>query len=77
MENMASLKGRGSRSEQYWKFEKMSEPMEKIRVLLLGDSGVGKSSLMNWICHDEGLKHTYATVGCKCDVKVSNTYQLS
>lgn len=43
---------------------------EKIKVLVLGDSGVGKSSLVHLICHSETLTNTQWTIGCSIDIKL-------
>nr|XP_027198377.1 rab-like protein 3 [Dermatophagoides pteronyssinus] len=43
---------------------------EKIKILVLGDSGVGKSSLVHLICHSETLERTRWTIGCSIDVKL-------
>ncbi|KAH7641104.1 ras-like protein [Dermatophagoides farinae] len=43
---------------------------EKIKILVLGDSGVGKSSLVHLICHSETLARTRWTIGCAIDVKL-------
>lgn len=43
---------------------------EKIKILVLGDSGVGKSSLVHLICHGEAIPSTQWTIGCSIDVKV-------
>lgn len=43
---------------------------EKIKVLVLGDSGVGKSSLVHLICHNETMTSTQWTIGCSIDIKL-------
>ena len=43
---------------------------EKIKVLVLGDSGVGKSSLVHLICHLETMNSTQWTIGCSIDIKL-------
>lgn len=43
---------------------------EKIKVLVLGDSGVGKSSLVHLICHGETTGNTQWTIGCSIDIKL-------
>ncbi|KAF7490340.1 Rab-like protein 3 [Sarcoptes scabiei] len=43
---------------------------EKIKILVLGDSGVGKSSLVHLICHSKAISSTQWTIGCLIDVKL-------
>ncbi|KAF9437365.1 Rab-like protein 3 [Entomortierella beljakovae] len=40
------------------------------KVLVLGDSGVGKSSLVHMLCHGEPLRSVVPTVGCNVDVRL-------
>ncbi|KAI1315049.1 Rab-like protein 3 [Mortierella claussenii] len=40
------------------------------KVLVLGDSGVGKSSLVHMLCHNEPLQPAIPTVGCNIDVRL-------
>ncbi|KAF9203291.1 Rab-like protein 3 [Haplosporangium sp. Z 27] len=40
------------------------------KVLVLGDSGVGKSSLVHMLCHNEPLRTATPTVGCNIDVRL-------
>jgi Rab-like protein 3 len=47
-----------------------SSTIEKAKILIVGDSGVGKSSLMHLIVHHEVLKKTNWTIGCSVDVKL-------
>jgi Rab-like protein 3 len=47
-----------------------SSTIEKAKILIVGDSGVGKSSLMHLIVHHEVLKNTNWTIGCSVDVKL-------
>lgn len=42
---------------------------DKIKVLVLGDSGVGKSSLVHLICHSKPMTSSSWTIGCSVDVK--------
>ncbi|XP_076881500.1 small GTPase LIP1-like [Bidens hawaiensis] len=44
-------------------------PCGQVRVLLVGDSGVGKTSLVNLIVKATITKHPPQTVGCTVDVK--------
>jgi GTPase SAR1 family protein len=39
-----------------------------IKILVVGDSGVGKTSLVNGICHQEILHFPKTTIGCSIDV---------
>eukprot|EP01134_Creolimax_fragrantissima_P007084 CFRG7084T1 len=41
-----------------------------IRLLVVGDSGVGKTSFVHAFCNKEVPKDPYATVGCNIDVKL-------
>lgn len=50
--------------------DSMSSTFEKIKVLVLGDSGVGKSSLVHLICHSKAVTSTQWTIGCSIDVKL-------
>ena len=43
---------------------------DKIKVLVLGDSGVGKSSLVHLICHSEAIRSTQWTIGCSVDINM-------
>lgn len=40
------------------------------KILVLGDSGVGKSSLVHLICHSTVLSSPQWTIGCSLDVKL-------
>lgn len=42
------------------------------KILVLGDSGVGKSSLIHLICHSATLSSAQWTIGCSMDVKLHN-----
>ncbi|XP_071455219.1 rab-like protein 3 [Hetaerina americana] len=42
--------------------------IDKVRVIVVGDSGVGKSSLTHLICHKEPIKNPSWTVGCSVEV---------
>ncbi|XP_067896928.1 rab-like protein 3 isoform X2 [Heterodontus francisci] len=44
--------------------------LERVKVLVLGDSGVGKSSLVHLLCHNQVLGNPSWTVGCSVDVRV-------
>ncbi|KAG7467297.1 hypothetical protein MATL_G00151910 [Megalops atlanticus] len=44
--------------------------LDKVKVLVLGDSGVGKSSLVHLLCQNQVLGNPSWTVGCSVDVRV-------
>ncbi|XP_055702098.1 rab-like protein 3 [Phlebotomus papatasi] len=44
--------------------------IDKVRVILVGDSGVGKTSLTHLIAHSEPLTSPGWTVGCSVEVKL-------
>uniref|UniRef100_A0A069DPW4 Putative rab subfamily protein of small gtpase n=1 Tax=Panstrongylus megistus TaxID=65343 RepID=A0A069DPW4_9HEMI len=44
--------------------------IEKVKILVLGDSGVGKTSLTHLIAHNEPISNPSWTVGCSVDVKL-------
>lgn len=46
------------------------------KVLVLGDSGVGKSSFIHLICHSSVLTTTQWTIGCAIDIKLHNNHFL-
>lgn len=46
------------------------------KILVLGDSGVGKSSLIHLICHSRILNSAQWTIGCSIDVKLYENYFL-
>jgi Rab-like protein 3 len=48
----------------------MSATIERVKILVVGDSGVGKTSLVHMIAHQDVLKKTSWTIGCSVDVKV-------
>lgn len=48
----------------------MNLSQEKLKVLVLGDSGVGKSSLVHLICHNKPLTSTNWTIGCSIEIKL-------
>jgi Rab-like protein 3 len=45
------------------------EASDKIKVLVLGDSGVGKSCLVNLICNQNQKSNSSWTIGCSIDVR--------
>uniref|UniRef100_A0A5F8GC97 Rab-like protein 3 n=1 Tax=Monodelphis domestica TaxID=13616 RepID=A0A5F8GC97_MONDO len=44
--------------------------LDRVKVLVLGDSGVGKSSLVHLLCQNQVLGNPSWTVGCSVDVRV-------
>ena len=47
--------------------------LPRVRILVVGDSGVGKSSLVHLLCHGEAQGNPSATVGCRTDVRLHHT----
>ncbi|XP_055844294.1 rab-like protein 3 [Episyrphus balteatus] len=48
----------------------MAKNIDKVRILLVGDSGVGKTCLTHLIAHNESLTQPGWTVGCSIEVKL-------
>ncbi|CAG0878529.1 unnamed protein product [Darwinula stevensoni] len=46
------------------------DAIDKVRILVVGDSGVGKSSLVHLICHNEAAVNPGWTIGCSLEVKL-------
>jgi len=46
------------------------------KILVLGDSGVGKSSLIHLICHSTVLCSVQWTIGCSIDIKLHDNHFL-
>ncbi|KAH7436572.1 hypothetical protein KP509_05G026300 [Ceratopteris richardii] len=44
-------------------------PSGQVRVLVVGDSGVGKTSLIHYILHSKPILNARRTVGCSVEVK--------
>ncbi|XP_054271980.1 rab-like protein 3 [Macrosteles quadrilineatus] len=44
--------------------------IDKVKVIVVGDSGVGKTSLVHLVCHSEPISNPSWTVGCGVDVKL-------
>ncbi|XP_045116050.1 rab-like protein 3 isoform X2 [Portunus trituberculatus] len=44
--------------------------MNKVKILVVGDSGVGKTSLVHLICHGEALGNSSWTIGCSVEVRI-------
>ncbi|KAG0256375.1 hypothetical protein DFQ27_005761 [Actinomortierella ambigua] len=43
---------------------------DRAKVLVLGDAGVGKSTLVHMLCHGEAQRGGTPTVGCNIDVRL-------
>lgn len=43
---------------------------KKVKVLVLGDSGVGKTSLVHLLCHNDVLTNPTYTIGCSVEVRL-------
>jgi Rab-like protein 3 len=43
---------------------------DKVRILVVGDMSVGKTSLVHLICEGKVLSNPYWTIGCKTEVKL-------
>lgn len=48
----------------------MSSTNDRIKILVLGDSGVGKSSLVHLMCHGSVAASTQWTIGCSIEIKL-------
>ncbi|GJJ73682.1 Rab-like protein 3 [Entomortierella parvispora] len=46
---------------------------DSFKVLVLGDSGVGKTTLVHALCHDEVLSSPIPTVGCNVQVRLHSS----
>ena len=44
--------------------------LDKVKIVVVGDSGVGKTSLIHLIIHQEVLKKPNWTIGSSVDVKL-------
>jgi Rab-like protein 3 len=44
--------------------------IDKVKIVVVGDSGVGKTSLVHLITQQQILKQPNWTIGCSVDVKV-------
>ncbi|XP_031629615.1 rab-like protein 3 isoform X2 [Contarinia nasturtii] len=44
--------------------------LDKVRIIVVGDSGVGKTSLVHLIAHNEALVSPGWTIGCSAEVKL-------
>ncbi|XP_072019254.1 rab-like protein 3 isoform X2 [Amphiura filiformis] len=47
-----------------------SMDLEKVRILVVGDSGVGKSSLVQLVCHSQPVLNPGWTIGASVEVKI-------
>lgn len=45
-------------------------------TLLLISEGVGKTSLVQLLCHDEATNNPAYTIGCSVEVTVSNSFRI-
>jgi len=43
---------------------------DKVRIVVVGDSGVGKTSLVHLIADNEAIENPYWTIGCSVEVKL-------
>lgn len=48
----------------------MAAALDKVRILILGDSGVGKTTLVHLLSHGEVLRNASATIGANIEVKL-------
>ncbi|XP_048766702.1 rab-like protein 3 isoform X2 [Ostrea edulis] len=48
----------------------MAANVEKVKIVVVGDSGVGKTSLVHLICHQEPTSNPPYTIGCSVEVKL-------
>jgi GTPase SAR1 family protein len=53
---------------------KNTTTIDKVRVLVLGDSGVGKTSVIQLICSEAVNHNPPSTIGCFADVKVESGF---
>ncbi|XP_046743190.1 rab-like protein 3 [Diprion similis] len=44
--------------------------IDKVKIIVVGDSGVGKTSLTHLICHQQTIGNPSWTVGCSVEVKL-------
>ncbi|KAH7947058.1 hypothetical protein HPB52_007489 [Rhipicephalus sanguineus] len=44
--------------------------IDKVKILVVGDSGVGKSSAVHLLCHNRPLANASWTIGCNVEVKL-------
>ena len=52
----------------------MNEPLF-LKIIVVGDSGVGKTSFLNRYCYGNFSKTTNPTIGCDFSMKVISDYQ--
>lgn len=43
---------------------------DKVKILIIGDSGVGKSCLVNLICNNDSKSNPSWTIGCSLEIKL-------
>ena len=44
--------------------------MDRVRVVVVGDSGVGKSSLIHLLAHDKAISNPSWTIGAAVDLRI-------
>ncbi|XP_015178786.1 PREDICTED: rab-like protein 3 [Polistes dominula] len=44
--------------------------IDKVKIIVVGDSGVGKTSLTHLICHQQPISNPSWTIGCSVEVKL-------
>ncbi|XP_012273242.1 rab-like protein 3 isoform X3 [Orussus abietinus] len=44
--------------------------IDKVKIIVVGDSGVGKTSLTHMICHQQTISNPSWTIGCSVEVKL-------
>lgn len=47
----------------------MDSTIDKVKILVIGDSGVGKSCLVNLICGNNSKSNPSWTIGCSLEIK--------
>jgi len=53
------------------------ENYNSLKILVVGDPSVGKTSLINILCQNEVKKNTSPTIGCYLDVKLYNYEKIN
>ncbi|XP_025157161.1 rab-like protein 3 isoform X4 [Harpegnathos saltator] len=52
------------------KFNFLMAAIDKVKIIVVGDSGVGKTSLTHLICQQQPISNPSWTVGCSVEVKL-------